>query len=136
MSAVTAQSVISFGVYDREDKEPVAGALATLLCTADSTLREAVLADGNGRVALPADSAQWCSIVVSCLGYENEIVKASQAQDSIFLSKKANELGELVVNHQMLTSAPGKFIFNPGELRDRKSNVLEVAQLTPLVNFR
>ena len=131
-----AQSVISFGVYDREDKEPVAGALATLLCTADSTLRDAVLADGNGRVALPADSAQWRSIVVSCLGYENTIVKASEAQDSIFLSKKTTELGELVVNHQMLTSAPGKFIFNPGELRDRKSNVLEVAQLTPLVNFR
>ncbi len=134
--AVSAQSMISFGVYDREDKEPVAGALATLLCTSDSTLRKAVLADGNGRVALPADSAQWRSIVVSCLGYENEIVKASRAQDSIFLSKKANELGELVVNHQMLTSAPGKFIFSPGELRDRKSNVLEVAQLTPLVNFR
>ena len=67
VSAVMAQSVISFGVYDREDKEPVAGALATLMCTADSTLRGAVLADGNGRVALPADSAQWRSIVVSCL---------------------------------------------------------------------
>lgn len=130
-----AQQTVTFGVYDRNDNEPVDGALATVLNCIDSTLVSATLADEFGRVSLTIEHPEEKIVMLTCPGYDSKSMPAAELTDSLFLYKRANELDELVVKHEMFTRTAGKFVFNPGELRNSRPSVLEVAKLTPLVRF-
>lgn len=130
-----AQQTVCIGVYDRSDRQPLAGAAVCLTGVADSIIHHAIIADEQGIAVVPADSLNHRRIAIAFPGYVSDTIAGDAVPDSVFLSQKANELNELVVKRQRLTRSAGKFVFDPGELRNEVPNVYEALRYTPLVNL-
>lgn len=120
-----------------DDKnEPVAGATVSIISENDSTLLFAAITDADGSVSLPDEFPSTATVAVRSIGFEPLDVVWSPSLHKVSLSEATKQLAEVTVTMPpaALTQKAGKFILDPGVLKTKSTDCLDLLRISPLLS--
>lgn len=120
------------------ERQPIAGAVVSVISPQDSVIREAVISDQNGIVSLTDSIASDDFILTNVIGFEQYAKPFKECGDTIYLTQSVMDLNEVVVlgNKDQVRTEAGKIIFTPGNLKTQVSNGFDMFKYVPLVSYQ
>lgn len=123
-----------YTVIDK-DGQAVAGASVSIVSLPDSVVVKVKTTDSEGAFETNGEEQGNFIVEIKAFGflpYRNEIRGLEKV---VRLAEDPKTLGEVVVHasRSSLKMERGKFVFNPGDIKDKVTNSLDVLKWTPLL---